>query len=224
MRLALRRTGAAAQYARAGRPAARLPWRQASWCSLDLELTGLDARHDDIIAVGAVPIEDGRVVLGEAVYTLVRTSRRSEPGAVVTHKLLTQKLADAPPLADAMELVLSALTGRVPVFHAAAVERAFLTPQLRRRRLRMPAAADTDVLGRLWLRHRDGVTPNWLGLARLAQTLHQHQEPPHHALGDAVSTAQAFIALASHLDAVAPQTVGSLLAAPELLSGQRRLA
>ena len=223
MRLQLRRAGAAAAYAAAGRPPATLPWREARWCSLDLELTGLDARRDDIIAVGAVPIEAGRVVLGEAVYTLVRTGRQSERGAVLTHKLLTQKLADAPPIEDAIELILTVLTGRVPVFHAAAVERAFLGPQLRRRRLRMPAAADTDALGRLWLRHRDGEAPSWIGLARLAQVLHQRQEPPHHALGDAVSTAQAFIALASHLDGVTPQTVGSLLAAGDLLSAPRQL-
>ena len=33
---------------------------------------------------------------------------------------------------------------------------------------------------------------------------------PHHADGDALTTAQLFIALATRLDAVAPQTVGSL--------------
>jgi DNA polymerase-3 subunit epsilon len=48
-------------------------------------------------------------------------------------------------------------------------------------------------------------------------------ELPHHALGDALSTAQAFVALASHLDAVTPQTVGSLLLAEDQLRGARRL-
>jgi DNA polymerase III subunit epsilon len=223
VRLGPRRQGAAGIYAAAGRPPAATPWREARWCSLDLELTGLDPRRDHIIAVGAVPIEDGRVILGEAVYSLVRSSRRSDAGAVVTHKLLVQDLADAPPLDDAIELVLAALSGRVPVFHTAAVERAFLEPQFRRRRLRMPAAADTDALGRLWLRARDGVAPSWISLARLSALLGQRQEPPHHALGDAVSTAQAFIALATHLDARERQTVGSLLSAGERLAGARRM-
>ena len=39
--------------------------------------------------------------------------------------------------------------------------------------------------------------------------LGQPVESPHHALGDALTTAKAFIALASKLDAVAPQTVGT---------------
>ena len=205
------REGAAAEFAKAGRPAARTPWREAGWCALDLELTGLDPRRDDIIAVGAVPIERGRVILGKAAYTLVRTSKRSEVAAVLVHKLRVADLADAPSLEHGIELVLGAFTGHVPVFHTAAVERAFLRRPFAERRVRLPAAADTEVLGRAWLRARDGVTPAGISLARLTNALGLPAEPPHHALGDALTTAKAFIALATHLDAVAPQTVGSLL-------------
>jgi DNA polymerase-3 subunit epsilon len=64
----------------------------------------------------------------------------------------------------------------------------------------------------MWLRERDGVAPEGrLPLTGLAQQLGQRAEPPHHALGDALTTAQAFIALATHLDRVRPQTVGTLL-------------
>ena len=63
------------------------------------------------------------------------------------------------------------------------------------------------MLGRQWLRERDGATPAGISLGRLAQTLGQPAEHPHHALGDALTTAKAFIALASHLDALEPQTV-----------------
>jgi DNA polymerase III epsilon subunit-like protein len=34
---------------------------------------------------------------------------------------------------------------------------------------------------------------------------------PHHAEGDALTTAQAFIVLATHLDGFSPQTLGSLV-------------
>jgi DNA polymerase III subunit epsilon len=223
VRLRRPRQGAAAGFADAGRPAGSTPWREASWCALDLELTGLDPAHDHIIAVGAVPIEHGRVILGKALYTLVNTSRRPEHGAVLVHKLRVADLAGAPSVDDAIDMVLSTLAGRVPVFHAAAVERAFLGPLLRRRRVRMPPAADTEALGRLWLRRRDGIAPTGISLVRLASVLRQSAEPPHHALGDALSTAQAFVALASHLDAVAPETVGSLVAAADRLHGPRRM-
>ena len=219
-------TGSAAEFAQAERPADDTPWREARWCALDLEMTGLDPRREEIIAIGAVPIDEGRIVLGGGLYTLVRTTRRSQHGAVLVHKLRVPDLADAPPLEEALDLMLEMLAGRVPVFHTAAIERSFLERQFAGRHVRLPAAADTEALGRAWLRHRDGSSPEGISLGRLARVLGQPAETPHHALGDALTTAQAFIALAALLDTVAPQTVGSLLAAsrPSAAAGGRRFA
>ncbi len=216
-------TGSAAEFAQAERPADDTPWRDAHWCALDLEMTGLDPRHEEIIAIGAVPIDEGRIVLGGGLYTLVRTSRRSQHGAVLVHKLRVPDLAEAPPLEEALDRMLEMLAGRVPVFHTAAIERSFLERQFAGRNVRLPAAADTEALGRAWLRHRDGSSPEGISLGRLARVLGQPAETPHHALGDALTTAQAFIALATLLDTVAPQTVGSLLAAsrPAVGAGRR---
>ena len=133
-------------------------------------------------------------------------------------------LQSAPPLDEALDRLLEVLRGRVPVFHAATVEQRFLSPLFARRRLRLPAAVDTEVLGRLWLHDREGSAPSWLPLSALAAQLGQQPAPAHHALGDAVTTAQAFISLASHLDQTSPQTVGSLLAAADRMRPLRRLA
>ena len=222
MRLPGSRDRAAAAFARAGRPPASTPWRQAGWCALDLELTGLNPRKDVIIAVGAVPIEDGRLLLGKALYSLARTSKRSDRAAVLVHKLRVADLADAPPIGDVVTRLLETLSGRVPVFHTAAVEHAFLGPLLRRRWLRMPEAADTEALGRLWLRQREGQAPAGLPLAMLAGRLGLPVESPHNALGDALTTAKAFIALATHLDTRQPQTVSSLIQVDSRLGPVRR--
>jgi DNA polymerase III subunit epsilon len=207
---------AAAAFDAAPRPADGAGWREVPWCAVDLEMTGLNPRTDEIVAIGAVPISDGRVILGGGMYTLVRASKRSQVGAVLVHKLRLADVADAPTLDEAIDLLFEALAGRVPVFHTAAIETAFLGRQFTRRHVRLPPAADTEVLGRAWLRHRDGLEdayPRGIALGRLAETLGQPAEAPHHALGDALTTAQVFIALASLLDTVAPQTVGSLLRA-----------
>jgi DNA polymerase III subunit epsilon len=204
-------------------PAPETPWRSAGWCVVDLELTGLE-RSDEIIAIGAVPVLGGAVALGEAMYALARADRAPAHGAVLVHKLRSADLAGAPPLSQALEQLLRMLSGRVPVFHTAVVERTFLGRELRRRRVRLAAEADTEAMGRLWLRERDGVVPAGLSLARLCALLGIPGETPHHALGDALTTAKAFIALASHLDvARGPQTVGSLRDAGAQLGGMRRL-
>jgi DNA polymerase-3 subunit epsilon len=215
--------GAAARFACTGRPEAGTRWREAGWCAVDLELTGLEPAKDEVIAIGAVPIEDGRVVLGKSFYTLVRTTRRSEHGAILAHKLRVADLADAPPLDRAIDSLLDVLAGRIPVFHTGAVEQSFLSPLFGARRLRLPEAADTDVLGRLWLRERGDNPPTWLPLAALSKLLGQQAEQQHHALGDALTTAKAFVALASHLDVATPQTVGSLTRAGDAVRGARRL-
>ena len=222
MRLGFAPRGAAERFKRAGRPDSATPGREARWCVIDLELTGLDLRYDEIIAVGAVLVDDGRLVLGQALYTLARPLRPPKHAAILVHKLRSADLADAPPVSDAIDSLLDALAGRVPVYHTAAVERNFLGRALRRRRVRLPAEADTEVLGRLWLRERDGVAPAGISLAMLARVLGLPAELPHHALGDALTTAKAFVALATHLDAVEPQTVGSLIHAEDRLRGARR--
>jgi DNA polymerase III subunit epsilon len=212
--------GRAAAFAEIDRPPEQTSWRQARWCALDLELTGLDPRRDHIIAIGAVPIEDGRVILHQSAYTLVRTTRRSELGAVLVHKLRVADLAHAPRIGEAIDVVFDLMAGRVPVFHTAAVERAFLGRLFSRRRVRLPEAADTEVLGRRLMSERNGDAPPFLPLAALCRALDVPAETPHHALGDALSTAEAFVAVASHLEATRPQTVGSLLSAR---SAPRRL-
>ncbi|GAA4711491.1 hypothetical protein [Phytohabitans rumicis] len=39
----------------------RTPWREAEFCVLDLETTGLDLRRDEIVAYGAAIVRPGPV-------------------------------------------------------------------------------------------------------------------------------------------------------------------
>jgi DNA polymerase-3 subunit epsilon len=213
---------AASRFRKTPQPPGSSPWREAEWLAVDLELTGLNPRRHEIVAIGAVPIRDGRIVLGDAFYTLVRPSRPSEHAAVLIHKLRAEDLADAPPIAVGLARLLEQMAGAIPVFHTAAVERAFLGRELRRQWLRLPAAGDTEALGRVWLRGR-GEHVAALPLSGLAQRLGQRAEAPHHALGDALTTATTFIALATLLERQSgPQTVSNLQRAGDQLISARR--
>jgi DNA polymerase III subunit epsilon len=203
--------GAAAAYAAARPPAPRTPWNAASWCVVDLELSGLDPRRHEIISFAAVPVEQGRAQLADVVSGLVRPSRSLTESSVRIHGLRAADLANAPPLRDAIEPLLGAMAGRALVAHVAQIERAFLGRALREQgvRLRGPFA-DTNVIGRLWLCERDGRAPADLGLGELAETLGLPVHAKHDALGDAVTTAQVFIVTATHLGALGEETVRSL--------------
>jgi len=214
MRIARSASGpGAAAYKRSRPPSGRTPWRGASYCAVDLELSGLDPKRDEIVSFGAVPIDDGRVQLGAAVEGRVRPSHSISEASIRVHGLRVADLAGAPPLDVAIDPLLGAMAGRIPVVHVAAVERSFLRPALRRQglRLRRPII-DTSVLGLVWLHERDGHGPPRISLTDLAAALGLPSHDPHDAGGDALTTAQVFIALATHLDARRAETVRSLIA------------
>jgi DNA polymerase-3 subunit epsilon len=208
------RGAGALAYSRTRLPRGRMPWRAASYCAVDLELSGLDPKRDEIVSFGAIPIEDGRVQLSAAVHGRVRPLRTMSEAAIRVHGMRAADLAAAPPLDVAIDPLLAIMAGRIPVVHVAAIERGFLRPALRRQgvRLRGPMI-DTSVLGLIWLHERDGHAPRRTSLTELAAALGLPAHHPHDAVGDALTTAQAFVALATHLDARQAESVRSLVSA-----------
>jgi DNA polymerase III subunit epsilon len=206
-------------YASAKLPRRQTPWRDASWCALDFELTGLDPRSDEIVSFGAVPIDAGRVRLAGAVSGLVRPERESSDAAIRVHGIRAADLDQAPSLAEAIDPLLHVLAGRGLVAHAASIEREFLG-QAQVGRIRGPVL-DTQLLGQLWLFERDGRLRPRLSLAELAAELRLPADRQHDALADAQTTAQVFIALAAHLDAHRPETVGTLTHVDRRVDGLR---
>lgn len=208
------RGAGALAYRRTRLPRGRMPWRAASYCAVDLELSGLDPKRDEIVSFGAIPIEDGRVQLSAAVHGRVRPLRTMSEAAIRVHGMRAADLAGAPPLDVAIDPLLAVMAGRILVVHVAAIERGFLRPALRRQgvRLRGPMI-DTSVLGLIWLHERDGHAPRRTSLTGLAAALGLPAHHPHDAVGDALTTAQAFVALATHLDARQAESVRSLVSA-----------
>lgn len=201
---------AAAEYVEGAVPSGRTPWRLAHFCVVDLELSGLDPRSDEIISFAAVPIDAGRVIAGNAVYGLCRNTHPLPEESVLVHWIRAVDLADAPPLDEAIAPLVSVMSGRILVAHAAWIERSFLAPVLKHLGLRLHRPIiDTRDLGELLALER-GQTAGPTSLSGLAHSLDLPVHRPHHALGDALTTAQVFIALATHLDAYAAQTVRSL--------------
>jgi DNA polymerase-3 subunit epsilon len=182
-------------------PALDVPWREAEYCVLDFETTGLDLKHDDIVSFGLVPVLHGRIRVSGARYGLVQARRTSSVPAFVVHGLSEQDLAAAMPIEQCAAILAEQLSGRVLVAHAAWIERPLIDRALAAAGLRFHGrTVDTAALARRAgiARSDTGAEPDleWLS-ARLQLPPHT----PHHALGDAMTTAQVLIALCSTLDA-----------------------
>lgn len=210
--------GAARAYAKARLPPRGTPWRQARFCVVDLELSGLDPKVDEIVSFCAIPVDEGRLRLTGAVHGLARPTRPLPEAAIRIHGIRAADLADAPPIAEAVRRLLPVMSGRILVAHHASIERAFLGRALRRAGVRMRGPViDTAVLARLWIGERDGAVPARMALGALAAACGLPAHSPHTAVGDTLTTAQLFIATATQLDTVRPETIRSLASADRRL-------
>lgn len=197
-------------YRRAEPPPPDTPWREAPFAVIDLETTGLNPRRDEIISFASVPIDGGRIVVGGIRTATIRPGRMPGAETIRIHGLRPRELVDAPPLAEAIDVILRSLTARVLVAHGAWVERGFLNRALKIARLKVAEPIlDTSALAQRVL---GGVDPDQQGvqLGAAARALDLPAHRPHRADGDALTAAQLFLALANRLDEVNPQTVESL--------------
>jgi DNA polymerase-3 subunit epsilon len=230
--MADRDSPAARAYMEAGLPDPGSPWRDVRFSVVDLETTGFDPSSNEIISFATVTVSGGRVRVDDARYELVRPRRMPDGETIRIHGLREADLAEAQSISERLDGLLEALTGTAIVAHVAALERGFLGAALREHGLdlRNPVV-DTAVLDRELrrLRREAPADPDPIGLSDMARGLGLPVHRPHHADGDALTTAQAFIALATHLDDFAPQTLGSLeqlepgAGRPSILSRLRRI-
>jgi DNA polymerase-3 subunit epsilon len=186
------------------------PWREAEFVVVDLETTGLHLRRDDIVSYGAVLVRSGRAHIGSHVYGLVRPRQELSEASITVHGLRRVDLVDAPSLEDCVGRLADLLDGRVLVAHAAWVEQAFLNRAFTEHGLRLDGPiVDTAALAREARVSLAGAECE-PSLERLARGLKLPVHTPHHALGDALTTAGVLLALVSRLDRQEPQTVKSL--------------
>ena len=201
--------GIRAAYAETPAPDPSTPWRQADFCVVDFETTGLDPALHEIVSYAALQVGRGRIRLDDARYQVIRPRQMPGRETILIHGLRRAELVGAPRLAEALDGLLEALTGRAMVAHVASIEERFLGTALRASGIRLiNPIIDTAALATELFRLRDQGRTAPLGLTPLAETLGLPVHRPHEADGDALTTAQVFLALAAHLDQFSPQTVG----------------
>jgi DNA polymerase-3 subunit epsilon len=203
-------------------PSPDVSWRAAEFCVIDLETTGLDLRRDEIVSYGVAIVKHARIHCGTVAYGHILPDREISVTSLTMHGLRASDLAGAPPINDVLDDLIGLLTGRVVVAHAAWIERAFLGRALARRGLRLGRPiVDTAALTRACglADANSGREPDVETVARgLGLPVHT----PHHALGDAFTTAEIFLVLATRLERE-PNVVGrSQLSVRRLCALSRR--
>ena len=93
--------------------------------SVDLEMTGLDARKNQIIAIGWTHVDCGRVRFASNRQILINAEQSVGHSAVI-HELMDNDVARGVPLEDGLEALFAAARGRVWLFHHASLDVRFL--------------------------------------------------------------------------------------------------
>jgi len=179
-------------------------WDEVVYWSLDLELGGLDAKRDAILAVGMVAVREGVVKLGESFTSLVRPDRAElvRPPSIAAHQLVWDEVRDAPPVGAVLEEIDVRLRQGALLVHHAGIDVAFLQHayKVQGRRWPRPAVVDTVALllkaahkARFTSTNPEEVPALNLGEARRNARLPEYQA--HDALMDAIATAELFLVL-----------------------------
>ncbi|ASP38963.1 DNA polymerase III subunit epsilon [Bacterioplanes sanyensis] len=171
--------------------------------ALDFETTGLDARQDAIVSIGLVPFSLQRVFLRDACEWLVKPEQPLQEESVVVHGITHSEVRSAPDLDRIVAPLLDAMAGKVVVVHHQRIEREFLNQALLERLnegIEFPLI-DTMELEQRALRARQGLVGRLLkrplGSLRLGDCRQRYSLPfysPHHALTDAIATAELLLA------------------------------
>lgn len=173
------------------------PLRALSFTVLDTETTGLDpSGGDEIIAIGAIHIVNGRILSREVFESLVASTRRIDPAAQQLHGIDAQMLQGQPSLAEVLPRLARFCEDTVLVGHNLAFDRRFLELAGDRSgvRLQQPGL-DTLLLSQL-LYPQAGAHK----LEALAERLHVPVLGRHTALGDAILTAEILLRLIPMLE------------------------
>ncbi len=213
-------------YLGAPAPDPQLHWRETEFAVIDIETSGLDSNRDVLLAIGLVTVERGRIQLCQRWQSLVRPPAGAPVGAeaICVHGLMPEDTAGAPPLDNVLPDFLGLISGRVLVVHVASIDIAFLNRAMRATYgmpLRGPAIDTARIAAGLYREDElIGETrgrPLNIQLAALCAQYGLPIHAEHDALGDALSTAQLFLAQATRLEQRGRTSLRELLRAGQCL-------
>jgi DNA polymerase-3 subunit epsilon len=202
----------------AGAASADLPLSRVACTVVDTETTGLEpGKGDEIIAVGAVRIVNGRLLRGETFDTLVKPRRTGTGLGEAIHGITQQMLRGQPAIEEVLPRLHRFVADTVVVGHDVAFDMRFFeeagTP--------LGCAFTNPTLDTLLLDSVVNPRQKDKRLAAIAERLGVTVIGRHTALGDALTTAEVFLALVPLLEANGIRTLAQARAAAAAAPGAR---
>lgn len=188
-------------YQQALLPLLDLTIREAPLLALDLEMTGLDPKSDQIISIGLIPIINGQIKLSQGKHKLVKIEGSVGQSATI-HGLVDADLQQAVSLKEALQWLLIEATGSVLVAHHAPLDLSFIAQALYKQHQQKPRLFAIDTLRiehQRLLRKQPMIKEGELRLTNCRSRYNLPAYDAHNALVDALSCAELLLAQVSKM-------------------------
>lgn len=195
------------QFYGAGMMADETQIANTAMAAMDFETTGLNSETDEIVSIGIVPFSLKRIFCRESGHWLVKPRTVLEEGSIVIHGITHSDINSAPDLDYILEELLTIMAGRLMVVHYYPIEREFMAKALLSRiqeSITFPVIDTMQIENRVINEQRSvmgKLLPRALPSLRLGDCRKRYQLPhyqAHHALTDAIATAELLQAQISH--------------------------
>ena len=176
------------------------PLSRVSFLALDLETTGLDREKDKIISIGFIPFDIRRIYLAGGRNFLINPVEPMTEASVTIHRIKHSDLDQKPRFEDVLPSLLQAMEHRIPVVHYHPIERQFLAARVQSC---FNEIFEFPMIDTMILENRFHTLPkkfwgiNFFKRPRLSLRLDASRSRyglpryvPHHALTDAIATAE----------------------------------
>jgi len=174
-------------------------WRRRSYLALDFETTGLDAKSERVVEIGAIrfrPVGEG-LESAASLASLVDPGKRMPEAVRAIHGISDEDLYGAPRFPELAAALLSLAEGATIIAHNARFDLAFLAEELARMGMAFgpPQALDTRLLAKAAF---PGM-PSY-SLTNLAAAFRLDAGAAHRALDDAATCMRLFALCARRLE------------------------
>lgn len=188
--------------------------RTLDFVALDLETSGLDPRHNEILSIGWVCLKGTQIDLSTAQHRLIRPQHEIPEQSAVIHQITDDQAALGERLQDVLCELLPLLAGKVLIAHHARFEMQFLQracEALYGVSFLMPVIDTQAIARRSMERRNQAFRPQELRLAALRKRYHLPRYRLHNALSDALSAAELFLAQLAQYDIRKPVVLNNFL-------------
>ena len=179
-------------------PALNAKLSSVDMVSVDFETTGLDATKDKLLSIGCVNMSHNQIQLGSSFHEIIAIDQALDAENVTIHTITDSECQKGSSLRQVMDEFLKLIAGKVMLVHFNKIEREFINEACIKLYGVAPVLPMIDTLvlaNKAFNRQGLPFEPQDLTLANLRKRAKLPFYQQHHALSDAIATAELYLTM-----------------------------